>query len=125
MTRACVRSSRRRRLPRRRRTRPSATPRRRLVSATNCVVLLPSSSASRTHCSIAWPTSSRALVCRPDASRDRKLVSKAVRVVVAEDEAIIRLDLKEILEEEGYDVVGETGRGDHAIELVRDLKPDL
>jgi response regulator NasT len=45
--------------------------------------------------------------------------------VIAEDEAIIRLDLKETLEEEGYDVVGETGRGDQAIELVRDLKPDL
>jgi response regulator NasT len=52
-------------------------------------------------------------------------VTKPVRVVIAEDEAIIRLDLKEILEEEGYDVVGETGRGDQAIELVRDLKPDL
>ena len=48
-----------------------------------------------------------------------------VRVVIAEDEAIIRLDLKEILEEESYEVVGETSRGDHAIELVRDLKPDL
>jgi response regulator NasT len=48
-----------------------------------------------------------------------------VRVVIAEDEAIIRLDLKEILEEEGYQVVGETGRGDHAIELVRELRPDL
>jgi response regulator NasT len=46
-------------------------------------------------------------------------------VVIAEDEAIIRLDLKEILEEEGYDVVAETGRGDQAIELVRDLRPDL
>jgi response regulator NasT len=52
-------------------------------------------------------------------------VTKPVRVVIAEDEANIRLDLKEILEEEGYDVVGETGRGDQAIELVRDLKPDL
>lgn len=47
------------------------------------------------------------------------------RVVIAEDEAIIRLDLKELLEEEGYDVVGETGRGDEAIDLVRDLVPDL
>ena len=47
------------------------------------------------------------------------------RVVIAEDEAIIRLDLKELLQEEGYDVVGETGRGDEAIELVRDLRPDL
>ena len=47
------------------------------------------------------------------------------RVVIAEDEAIIRLDLKELLEEEGYEVVGETGRGDEAVDLVRDLDPDL
>jgi AmiR/NasT family two-component response regulator len=51
--------------------------------------------------------------------------SRPTRVVIAEDEAIIRLDLKELLQEEGYDVVGETGRGDEAIELVRDLRPDL
>src|SRR3984885_1092322 len=49
----------------------------------------------------------------------------AVRVVIAEDEAIVRLDLKEILEEEGYEVVGETGRGDDAVELVRTHRPDL
>jgi AmiR/NasT family two-component response regulator len=49
----------------------------------------------------------------------------AVRVVIAEDEAIVRLDLKEILEEEGYEVVGETGRGDEAIDLVRTHRPDL
>jgi two-component system, response regulator PdtaR len=48
-----------------------------------------------------------------------------VRVVIAEDEAIIRLDLKETLEGEGYEVVGDCGRGDQAIELVRDLKPDV
>ncbi len=48
-----------------------------------------------------------------------------IRVVIAEDEAIIRLDLKETLEEEGYEVVGETGRGDEAVALVADLKPDL
>lgn len=47
------------------------------------------------------------------------------RVVIAEDEAIIRLDLKETLEEEGYEVVGETGRGDEAVQLVKDLAPDL
>jgi AmiR/NasT family two-component response regulator len=47
------------------------------------------------------------------------------RVVIAEDEAIIRLDLKEILLDEGYDVVGETGRGDEAVELVRAHHPDL
>lgn len=47
------------------------------------------------------------------------------RVVIAEDEAIIRLDLKEILRDEGYDVVGETSRGDEAVELVRANQPDL
>jgi response regulator NasT len=46
-------------------------------------------------------------------------------VVIAEDEAIIRLDLRETLEEEGYEVVGETGRGDKAVDLVRELRPDL
>ncbi len=49
----------------------------------------------------------------------------AARVVIAEDEAIIRLDLQETLEEEGYEVVGSTGRGDEAVAMVRDLKPDL
>jgi len=46
-------------------------------------------------------------------------------IVIAEDEAIIRLDLREMLEEEGYSVVGEAGRGDQAVELVRNLKPDV
>ena len=48
-----------------------------------------------------------------------------VRVVIAEDEAIIRLDLKETLTDEGYEVVGDTGRGDHAVELVAELDPDV
>ncbi len=47
------------------------------------------------------------------------------RVVIAEDEAIVRLDLRETLESEGYEVVGETGRGDEAVELVRTLRPDV
>jgi AmiR/NasT family two-component response regulator len=47
------------------------------------------------------------------------------RVVIAEDEAIIRLDLKEILTSAGYDVVGETGRGDEAVQLVVEQQPDL
>ena len=45
--------------------------------------------------------------------------------MIAEDEAIVRLDLKELLEEEGYEVVGETGRGDEAVALVREHAPDL
>lgn len=51
--------------------------------------------------------------------------SERTRVVIAEDEAIIRLDLRETLEEEGYEVVAETGRGDTAVDLVREHRPDL
>jgi two-component system, response regulator PdtaR len=47
------------------------------------------------------------------------------KVLIAEDEAIIRLDLKEMLEEEGYDVVGEVADGEAAIRLARDRAPDL
>ncbi len=49
----------------------------------------------------------------------------ATRIVLAEDEAIIRLDLRESLQEEGYEVVGDVGRGDKAVELVRVTKPDV
>tara|TARA_B100000953_G_scaffold64175_1_gene51315 strand:+ start:167 stop:757 length:591 start_codon:yes stop_codon:yes gene_type:complete len=52
-------------------------------------------------------------------------VAQSVRVVIAEDEAIIRLDLKETLEAEGYQVVADTGRGDHAVELVTQHQPDV
>ncbi len=51
--------------------------------------------------------------------------SPATRVVIAEDEALIRLDLKEMLEEEGYDIVGEAADGEQAIELAQELLPDL
>jgi len=47
------------------------------------------------------------------------------RVLVAEDEALIRLDLAEMLREEGYEVVGEAGDGQEAVELAESLKPDL
>ena len=50
---------------------------------------------------------------------------KATRIVIAEDEAIIRLDLRETLEEEGYEVVADTGRGDTAIDMVREHRPDV
>ncbi len=47
------------------------------------------------------------------------------RVLIAEDEALIRLDLREMLVEAGYDVVGEAGDGETAVRLVEDLHPDL
>jgi len=46
-------------------------------------------------------------------------------VVIAEDEALIRMDLAEMLTEEGYDVVGQTGDGAKAVELAETLRPDL
>ena len=55
----------------------------------------------------------------PDAVRSPR------RVVLAEDEALIRLDLKEMLEEEGYQVVGEAGDGETAVALAEQHRPDL
>ena len=60
-----------------------------------------------------------------EPTTDEATVDERVRIVIAEDEAIIRLDLKESLEDEGYLVVGETARGDEAVELVRTLEPDV
>jgi response regulator NasT len=48
-----------------------------------------------------------------------------VRIVIAEDESIIRMDLRESLEEEGYVVVADVGRGDLAIDAVRSHRPDV
>ena len=62
-------------------------------------------------------------VSRPRPPNTRIQLPK--RVVIAEDEAIIRLDLREMLEEEGYAVVAETGRGDEAVALVQQHAPDL
>src|SRR3954467_2389286 len=46
-----------------------------------------------------------------------------MRVLIAEDEALIRLDLKEMLEEEGYDVVGEAADGEQAVKLAQEPRP--
>jgi AmiR/NasT family two-component response regulator len=47
------------------------------------------------------------------------------RVVVAEDESLIRMDIVETLRDQGFDVVGEAGDGNAAIQLATELKPDL
>jgi response regulator NasT len=49
----------------------------------------------------------------------------SLRVVIAEDEALIRLDLKEMLEEEGYEVAGEAADGEKAVEPASAVKPEL
>ena len=53
------------------------------------------------------------------------MTSQPIRVLIAEDEALIRLDLKEMLEEEGYVVVAEVGDGQAAVDQAQQLRPDL
>jgi response regulator NasT len=60
-----------------------------------------------------------------DEQQDPHVPPTTTRVVIAEDEALIRLDLKEMLEEEGYTVVGEAGDGETAVRLAQEFKPDL
>src|ERR1700734_2617471 len=61
----------------------------------------------------------------PGNGRLVSVTRNPLRVVIAEDEALIRLDLKEMLEEEGYSVVAEVGDGESAVERVTSLSPDL
>ncbi|GGU35124.1 ANTAR domain-containing response regulator [Lentzea flava] len=59
------------------------------------------------------------------AEAQSEATRKAPRVLVAEDEALIRLDLVEMLREEGYEVAGEAADGEEAIKLATELNPDL
>ena len=68
-----------------------------------------------------WRTAPRC----PVRDNDDMTGQAARRVLIAEDEALIRLDLSEMLREEGYDVVGEAGDGQEAVELAESLRPDL
>jgi len=64
-------------------------------------------------------------VTQPAAEAQTQAAAPQRRVLVAEDEALIRLDLVEMLREEGYQVVGEAGDGEEAVKLAGDLRPDL
>jgi two-component system, response regulator PdtaR len=64
-------------------------------------------------------------VTQQAAEAQAEATRKAPRVLVAEDEALIRLDLVEMLREEGYEVAGEAADGEEAIKLANELNPDL
>src|SRR3954470_13211582 len=64
-------------------------------------------------------------VQRPAAGGFRVTPPQSLRVLIAEDEALIRLDLREMLEEEGFAVVGEAADGEQAVILAKELVPDV
>jgi AmiR/NasT family two-component response regulator len=71
------------------------------------------------------PPTPGAISRTPPAAAPVQPTGSRPRVIIAEDEALIRLDLKETLDELGYDVVGEAADGERAVELAEQLRPDL
>jgi response regulator NasT len=71
------------------------------------------------------PGAGAAAEAAPDTATPLSRPTAGTRIVVAEDETLIRLDLAEMLEEDGYEVVGQAANGEQAIELARELRPDL
>ncbi|WP_219415131.1 ANTAR domain-containing response regulator [Pseudonocardia nigra] len=64
-------------------------------------------------------------VSEQDSTAGEAAPATGLRVLVVEDEALIRLDLTEMLTEEGYVIAGEAGDGEQAVALARQLRPDL
>lgn len=71
------------------------------------------------------PESSAPTTPAPESAERLSRPEGALRILVAEDEAIIRLDLAEMLAEAGHEVVGQANNGEKAVELATSLRPDL
>jgi two-component system, response regulator PdtaR len=76
-------------------------------------------------CLLRRPIGSLSGVTTPEQPADAPERSRPRRVVIAEDESLIRLDLAEMLAEEGYDVVGQAADGESAVALTEEHHPDL
>ncbi len=75
--------------------------------------------------SLIGPVTARMTTMTGSQAESPNPAVKAHRVVIAEDEVLIRMDLAEMLREEGYEIVGEAGDGQEAVDLAEALRPDL